>query len=200
MDLRVRRGGGKTERGRAGALIFAALLMLLTTAMSAQTVYRWEDDRGVVHFSDAPPPNAKNVEKRSMPRAPKPSIRGSEAPSADASDQAKDGSDAPEAKSDEAETASGPARVQIKQQDVTPVGDSTSEFSGEVENVGGSPASDVAVIIEVTETNQGAECFREEVAVSPSSLGPGEKGTYSVTLTNPCLFGPIATTVQPEWN
>jgi hypothetical protein len=169
----------------------------LVTLVSAQTVYRWEDERGVVHFSDAPPPNAKNVEKRSMPRAPKPAVRGAEDTGATGDGDSKDVENGKPATADGEASA---ARIEIKKQDVDPVGDSTSEFSGEVENVGGAAANDVIVVIEVTETNQGAECLREEVDVSPSSLEPGEKGTFSVTLSNPCFYGPIATTVRPEWD
>lgn len=195
MNLPVWRGGGRGVAAHLQVVVGALILLLVASSASGQTVYRWEDERGVVHFSDSPPPNAKNVERRSMPRAPKPAIRGTEGPTVETSDDAK------QVDGDKSETPTGePARVEIKKQDVSPVGDATSEFFGEVENVGGSPANGVVAIIEVTETNQGAECFREEVDVSPSSLGPGEKGTYSVTMSNPCLYGPIATTVRLEWD
>lgn len=169
--------------------------VLSASAVAAQTVYRWEDERGVVHFSDAPPRNAKNVESRNLPSVPQPAIRLPQG-----STSAQDAAESKGGESEDSEREAAPARVEVKRHDVDPVAEATSEFSGEVENVGDTPAKDVIVVVEVTETNQGADCLREEVDVSPSSLGPGEKGTYSITLSNPCFYGPIATTVRPEWN
>ncbi len=46
---------------------FLAALLLLPALAQAQT-YRWVDDKGKVHYSDqAPPPSAKNVQKKSLP-------------------------------------------------------------------------------------------------------------------------------------
>jgi hypothetical protein len=197
MNLRVWRGGWTGARIYVQGAGCALLLVLVGSLVSAQTVYRWEDERGVVHFSDAPPRDAKNVESRSMPSAPRLAVRGTEEASVAAEDDSKD---VESQESGPADDKPSEARVEIKKQDVNPVGDATSEFSGEVENVGGSRASDVVVVIEVTETNQGAHCLREEVDVSPSSLDAGEKGSFSVTLSNPCFYGPIATSVRPEWD
>ena len=159
------------------------LLLLVGSLASAQTVYRWEDERGVVHFSDAPPPGAKNVQSRNMPLVPKPAVRGAEnrdpAEETGVTEVSKDG------ETEKPETADGEpsaARVEVKKQDVNASGDATGEFTGQVENVGGSRANDVAVVIEVTETNQGAHCLEEEVDVSPSALEPGEKGASAVVV------------------
>jgi hypothetical protein len=196
MDLRVGWGGWTGSGARVWRWGFAAILLLVAGSVSAQTVYRWEDERGVVHFSDAPPRDAKNVESRNMPRAPKPAVRGTDDPSAAARGESEDNS-----KIDpQASATPSAARIEITAKDVIPAGEATNEFSGEVENVGGSPANDIVVIIEVTEPNQGAHCLREEVDVSPSSLDPGEKGSFSVTLSNPCFYGPIDPALRPEWN
>lgn len=199
MSHRVWWGGRSDARVRVKGVGLALLLLIVANLASAQTVYRWEDERGVVHFSDAPPPGAKNVQARNMPRAAKPAIRGTAAPGAADAD-AKDAEDTETEKPGAADGQPSAARVEVKKQDVTPAGDATSEFTGEVENVGGSRANDVFVVIDVTETNQGAHCLQEEVDVSPSSLEPGEKGSFSITLSNPCFYGPIATTVRPEWD
>lgn len=202
MNLRVRWGGWDGPGVHVKAVGFFLVVLFLANLASAQTVYRWEDERGVVHFSDAPPRGAKNVQSRNMPRVPKPAIRGTEnSVPASEPDAAKDEKDVETEKpAGTAEGTPSSARVEVKKQDVNPFGDATSEFTGEVENVGGSRADDVFVVIDVTETNQGAHCLQEEVDVSPSSLEPGEKGSFSITLSNPCFYGPIATSVRPEWD
>jgi len=201
MSLRVWRGGEKGVGAHFKVVGCTLFLLVLGNLVSAQTVYRWEDERGVVHFSDAPPRDAKNVQARDLPRAPKPAVQRVEDP--DAASEDGTASDSKKAENHNAtadEEKPSAARVELKKQDVNSTGDATSEFTGEVENVGGLRANDVVVVIDVTETNQGDHCLREEVEVSPSSLGPGEKGSFSVTLTNPCFYGPIATDVRPEWN
>lgn len=46
---------------------FLAALLLLPALAQAQ-MYRWVDDGGKVHYTDqAPPPSAKNVQKKSLP-------------------------------------------------------------------------------------------------------------------------------------
>lgn len=204
MKLLVRGGASTSREARVAGAGFVLTLLLLGSVVSAQTVYRWEDERGVVHFSDAPPRDAKNVESRKM-RASKPAIRATGDPSGAALEPEGDSKKDPQQteskkKPATADSASGAARVEIKEKDVSPVGEATNEFSGEVENVGGSRANDVVVIIEVTETNQGAHCLREEVDVSPSSLDPGERGSFSVTLSNPCFHGPIDPDLRAEWD
>jgi hypothetical protein len=200
MNLRVWRGGGTGCGAHVKTAGCALVFLLLGNLASAQTVYRWEDERGVVHFSDAPPRDAKNVQTRSMPRAPKPAIRGTEGPSAVADDASTTGDSVQSEKPATADATPSAARIEIKKRDVNPTGEATNEFTGEVENVGGSRANDVIVVIDVTETNQGDHCLREEVDVSPSSLDPGEKGSFSATLSNPCFYGPVATSVQAEWD
>jgi glutaredoxin len=49
---------------------FLALLLLLPALAQAQ-MYRWIDDSGKVHYSDqAPPPSARNVQKKTAPGSP----------------------------------------------------------------------------------------------------------------------------------
>jgi len=54
---------------RVGALSSACLLALLTMVprVAAQTVYRWTDERGVLHFGHLPPPN-RGAEERHLPQ------------------------------------------------------------------------------------------------------------------------------------
>lgn len=136
-----------------------------------------------------------------MPRVAMPAIRGlagdATEPEVDPNEDSREGMGEKLAATD---TKASAPQVEIKKKDIVAAGEATNEFSGEVENVGGSRASDVVVVIEVTETNQGAHCLREEVAVSPSSLDPGEKGSFSVTLSNPCFYGPTAPDLRAEWD
>lgn len=52
----------------------AALIVSLATAATAQTMYRWVDKDGRVHYSQQPPPRdaAKKVEERRLGSAPEP--------------------------------------------------------------------------------------------------------------------------------
>jgi len=40
------------------------VLAAAVSAAQAQQIYRWVDDKGQLHVSDVPPPNARNVEKK----------------------------------------------------------------------------------------------------------------------------------------
>ena len=52
---------------RTIALTFLAAMLAATFAAQAQTVYRWVDKDGKVHFSDSPPPaDAKDATQRRM--------------------------------------------------------------------------------------------------------------------------------------
>lgn len=52
------------------ALAFTILLLaFLPSSLSAQTIYKWKDEKGNWRFSDTPPPEAKRVEQRSMPQS-----------------------------------------------------------------------------------------------------------------------------------
>src|SRR5438874_2460491 len=48
-------------------IVLASVLALLYTVCSAETVYRWTDSEGKVHYSDQPPPNdAKSVQQKKL--------------------------------------------------------------------------------------------------------------------------------------
>lgn len=181
----------------AGGLVGLAFELLAGgDRLQAQRVYRWTDERGVVHFSDSPPPEgAGNVELKNLPREPVAPSAAGEAPSSDAPSPAEPAvaATAPTPK------RRGEARVELVDQDQVHAGDAVYEFSGKVENAGGTTAEDVLVVITVTESNQGARCVTEEVEVDPPTLKPGETGTYSISLENPCFHGPINTEVRPDW-
>jgi hypothetical protein len=183
----------KVERTAVGAglaLVFGCLLGVLGEAR-AQAVYKWTDERGVVHFSDTAPPKG---EYRLM-QLPPPEVR-EEPPDAPV-EEANAAPPAAEAKPEP--KRSGPASLKITEQKEEPVGESTHQYRGKVKNVGGTTASEVVVSIKVTDSNQGAECVNEQIEVRPSQLAAGETGTYAVEFTNPCYFGPTSASLQPEW-
>lgn len=39
--------------------VFGLAALLLPATLAAQTVYQWKDDKGVTHYSDAPPPKGE---------------------------------------------------------------------------------------------------------------------------------------------
>jgi hypothetical protein len=157
---------------------------------AGQAVYKWTDERGVVHFSDVAPPAGTKYQVRDLPPPPPPPPPP---PAAEAAVDAGGGAAAP------AGERSGPALVEIVEQEEAAAGDDTHEYRGKVKNVGGATASDVVVLVSVTETNQGAECLDEEVEVEPANLAPGETGTYSTQFSNPCFLGPTRTSIKPDW-
>lgn len=176
--------------GYGGAVVVLTLCFLSRIGAhvaEAQPVYKWTDDKGVVHFSDEPPPTGVDYQLRALPPPPV----GGEEPAGET------GAAAPQPTTSAAD--SGPATIEITEQKEDPVGESAHEYRGEVKNVGGRKATDVAVLLKVTETNQGAECLDEQIPVQPSVLGPGETGTYSAQFSNPCYFGPTSAVLRPDW-
>ncbi len=192
---------------RAGAVALLAALWLVASAARGQTVYRWTDERGVVHFSDSPPPAGTEVQVQNMPAvpaaptsdggspddAPAPGLEAT--PAAAAAGAAAEGG----ATAQPGREKKGPAQLEVRDEQVRAQDGGVREFSGAVKNVGGTTARDVVVVISVTEPVQGASCVREEVDVQPSVLKPGEVGSYSIELENPCFFGAINTEVTPDW-
>ena len=51
--------------------VCAILLLLFASSLSAQTIYKWKDEKGTWHFGQSPPSNAPAVEQRILP-TPKP--------------------------------------------------------------------------------------------------------------------------------
>jgi hypothetical protein len=142
---------------------------------SAQTFYKWSDEQGIVHFSDVPPANAKNVEQRNLPGAPPPANPEEEA-------------DKP-AEAKTPGTSEGPARVVLVSRRTPHTGPTAVHVSGEVKNVGGADANGVSVTVTAVDITAGTPCLREEVGVTPSTLRPGETGNFDAEIDNPCLAG-----------
>jgi hypothetical protein len=160
---------------------------------SAQTFYKWTDERGVVHFSDVPPATTQEVEERNLPSRPAAAPSAPEPGEIPATGEGKTG--VPGAASFE-----GPARVIVVSRRLPRTGPSAMHISGEVKNVGGEDAENVSVTISALDSGQGNPCLHEEVTVSPSTLRAGETGNFDIELDNPCLFGEpkidIATTSE----
>jgi Domain of unknown function (DUF4124) len=182
----------RTIASAAGAAVLALILQCVSTAeeAAAQPVYKWTDERGVVHFSDAPPATGTDFQIRDLPPPP---------PTPPEENGVENNAAQPAAAGTPSSKNEGPASVQITEQKEDAVGESAHEYRGEVKNVGGAKATGVVVLIQVTETNQGAECLNEQVEVQPPDLGPGETGTYSAQFSNPCYFGPTKSNIRPDW-
>jgi hypothetical protein len=166
-------------------LVGLALACWLRIA-GAQTVYKWTDDNGTVHFSDVPPSNTKNFEERNLPPAPAAPQDGGEK------------SESVEAKAPGA--SEGPARVVLVSQHVPRTGPSAVHVSGKVKNVGGSEARSVLVTVKAVDSTAGTPCLQEDVGVTPSTLRPGETGDFDADIDNPCLSGdtPVDITTSSE--
>lgn len=181
-----------TRRLWTAALCVFGLLAALPTA--AQTFYKWTDDRGVVHFSDAPPADVRNVEERVV-NAP-PLIRRPDVQNPDTTEAAEGGEGS--AKASEG-APSGPARVVLLSRQTPRISPSAIRVMGRVKNTGGEPAANVGVDVTVVDESQGTVCMQEQVDVEPSTLEPGKTGTFDLTLDNPCLFGAAELNVEPRW-
>ena len=156
-----------------------------------QTYYKWTDANGIVHFSDQQPAPGKNkIEERDLippPQAPsEPAIGG-------AVDRVPAASETPGG------SASGPARIVMVEHDAPHTSPSTVHVSGKVKNVGGEAADGVAVSISAIDVNQGNPCLQAEADVSPSSLGPGETGSFDSNIDSPCLLGGSQVDISPTW-
>jgi hypothetical protein len=158
---------------------------------TAQQVYKWTDERGIVHFSDAPP-KGNEYQVRNLP----PAKVAAEPPTEQSGEE---GVPQPAAAAIPEAKRKGPASLQISEQKEEPVGESTHQYRGKVKNVGGENASGVVVLIRVTDSQQGAECVNDQIEVRPSELAAGETGTYAAEFTNPCYFGPTSASLRPDW-
>lgn len=175
-------------RARPGAVMLAGVLLGCSIA-SAQTFYKWTDEKGVVHFSDVPPPETKGVEERRLPVPP-------------AAEPARSESDAAastQAAANPSQGLTGPARIIIVSQNTPRTGPSALHISGQVRNVGGAAARSVAVTISATDDTQGNPCLNEQAPVEPPTLHPGETGNFDVDLDSPCLYGKPGLDVAPVW-
>lgn len=179
-----------------GWWLAALAVGLAAGAVEAGTVYRWTDERGVVHFADVPPPNVQNYTAeplRIAPPAPPAVAAGADAVAPASAPEAG-------AKPPAAGEATGPARLVIIDREEVALGDAAQSFSGKVKNRGGTEAHDVAVAIRVVEPTQGDECVTDEIEVAPSSLAPGATGTFEADFNSPCFHGPTQTELRVEWD
>ena len=79
----VSRGRRDSGIGR-GAKLALALVFLLPALAAGQTMYKWVDEKGVTHFSQEPPPDAKTEKKATKvtPKVTPPSGGGAYDPNA----------------------------------------------------------------------------------------------------------------------
>ena len=180
------------SRGPTAAVI-AALVMLAGAYAGAETVYKWTDEKGTVHFADAPPAHSGGYKAEDLPDAQPPAA----AAPADATSAA--GANADGGKPGEGRAPSGPARVVLTDHKAVPLGPSLQAYRGAVKNEGGVEARDVVIAIVVTEPIQGAECLHDQIDVEPSTLPPGGVGTFEAEFDNPCFHGPTEAALQAEW-
>jgi hypothetical protein len=166
--------------------------LLLSASAAAATVYKWTDARGVVHFSDVPPPTTSGIKAETMPEAPPPVARPPAPPISpqEAGQAERAGADA---------APSGPAQVVLTDQQAESIRPTVQSFSGKVKNRGGAEARDVFITIRVTEPTQGDECVRDEIDVEPSTLAPGAEGTFSAAFESPCFHGPVTAELSAVW-
>ncbi len=158
----------------------AGLAVGWSTAAAGQSYFKWTDSQGVVHFSDAPPAQAKGVEKLNLPVAPVAAAAAKPEP-------------------EPTQGAAPAARVVLTSRKTPRTGPSALQVSGEVKNVGGGNARDVLVTITVLDASSGYECLRQDVPVTPATLGSGDAGTFDVDLNSPCLMGEPKLDLAPVW-
>jgi Domain of unknown function (DUF4124) len=174
----------------AACALLIAGMGLASRPICADTVYRWTDARGVVHFSDVPPQGVRS-QAETLPDRPAPVVQPPSEPAAaeplvpPASGEEKD--------------PSGPAQVVLTDQQAEPLGAAVRSFRGKVKNKGGVAARDVYVSVVVTEPVQGDECLREEIDVTPSTLAPGAEGSFEAAFESPCFHGETSANVQAAW-
>jgi hypothetical protein len=151
-------------------------------AASAQTYYKWTDERGTVHLSDQPPPRGKAEERVLVPPRPAaPEVAETPAPAG-----------TPEERRE-------PAAVTIEKREVTRLGPNSVRVAGELQNTGGSPAERIAVVVKANDAVQGNPCLEREITPSTDRLAPREKASFEAELTDPCLFGDAPVELSVRW-
>lgn len=174
--------------------LLGCVLAAWWSVAAAQTVYKWTDEEGVVHFSDSPPSQImEGVETRTLPAGGGNPVRnaGTEPAAAPDATPKADGQ--------------GPARVTVVSQETPRTGPSAMRILGEVKNVGGADAQRVIVTVSAIDRSQGTPCLRQEAEVAPSTLHPGESGNFEVDLDSPCLYadqlyGDPSIDIAPDWD
>lgn len=162
---------------------------MLPQAVQAQFVTRWINANGVVTFSTSPPPPGVKYEAIHLP-----SYR---ARAADSDQGDGSGSTNPNA-AGTTPPKSGPAQLEVKDHSTTSLGDTQWLLAGKVKNEGGTAADGVGIRISVLEDGQGNPCLEDQGSVNPSTLQPGETGTFELTFDSPCFFGGPAIDIVAE--
>lgn len=191
----------KVSTGFGGVAALALTLTVMPSSAAAQFITRWVNANGVITFSTSSPPPGVKYEPVAMPdwgggepAVPAPAPNTNEAgTSGDAATAATESKPAAEPK------ASGPARLSVQDQTTTSVGEAQWVLAGKVKNEGGEPAAGVGIHISVLEDGQGNPCLDDQGAVSPSTLQPGETGTFELTFNSPCFFGNPRIDIVAEW-
>lgn|GEM_PF-3860255 len=168
--IRGFRGLPSEERNVRALLVIACLIVTLQ-AVHAQDIYKWEDEKGIIHYGDKPPqpgatPFIKDTAPFSTPGGRPGASRGEEPP---VSPHGRRGRT-------QRPTLPSPSLRQSKAWIDHPNGDFW--ISGTMHNGGrglcDAPAVEVAVIDELGSVNG-----RFEVAATPPGIGKGEDAQFS---------------------
>lgn len=156
----------------------------------ADVVYQWTDQRGVVHFSDMPPPAATDVRQRELPApaAAAPAAATPLAPTAGVTPAAPG-----------PERASGQAHVVLASAQTTQIAPNAVRVVGTVRNDGDTPAHGVRVVLSANDAGQNNPCLERPLAVQPEALQPRESGAFDAVVESPCLFGDPPLQLRPTW-
>ncbi len=176
----------------AWLLMAGGAVAVWCSTATAQTVYKWTDEHGVIHFADSPPAEGRKVEERHLPGPP--ASQSSEdapaeirTPRSDALTRRDPG-------------AQAPAQVILAARKTPRTGPSSLHIQGEVRNVGGGDAARVAVTVSIVDSNDGSSCVQEEIGVSPPTLRPGETGKFETDIDKPCLLAEPKIDIAPVWD
>jgi hypothetical protein len=181
------------QQTTAACAALVAGMVLAGGAVGADTVYRWTDARGVVHFSDVPPQGTRS-QAQTLPDAPAPIAQPPPEP---ATSEPAAAPAAPAA--GEEKVPSERARVVLTDQQADAVEPAVKSFHGKVKNTGGVEARDVFIALVVTEPVQGDECLREQIDVTPSTLAPGAEGTFEAEFESACFHGETSADLRASW-
>ncbi len=188
---------------RAVALSLAAALALSSVSVgSAQSVYMWRDERGVLNFSDQPPPTGvRGVEERVLEGRTPPVAGPTPAPAEGSVPGAAAGGEPGAARAGQRQPREeGPSRVVLARQEVEPVSPDVREVKGTVVNTGGTTARRVAVVYRITDPGQGTPCITGEIPVEPEDLEPRAIGHFAAFLETPCFRGNAGIELSPAWD
>ena len=183
-------------------------LLLLVSSVSAQTVYTWKDDKGVVHFSDENPGGGvKNVEKLTL-EVPAPLVTEEGAGAAGGQEEggkmtvtpAAGGGQPGQPNAPQAQTFSGPAEVVFLGAELFTNSSTQRRVRGKLRNTGGDPAHRVSVRVTVADGDTGNLCGTAEFDGAPRDLAPGETGGFEGFLDTPCFLGNPTISYYPEWD